>query len=250
MTSYQPHTPVLMFNLSKKPLAVPLPLNLGSFIPAADLQSNFQRSPKIYLWSMTPEFQGERTQGTMVSLPEAELRLLSISGPPRAPGSLALQLTGPAKPARPWQRQWAPLPKSGTRWGACGTCSHRRLDSFAGYLCNSANCGKMLAISEPSSSYYRFQGHNSVGNKIKGKSLKLSAMSELSNDWVAGVTYPMPTKSCPLHSPSHKLAFTLLFPQPPPASRVFTLPKRFPFLPLRAWIRASAPSRTLLENLF
>lgn len=59
MTSYQPHTPVLMFNLSKKPLAVPLPLNLGSFIPAADLQSNFQRSPKIYLWSMTPEFQGE-----------------------------------------------------------------------------------------------------------------------------------------------------------------------------------------------
>lgn len=31
-------------------------------------------------------------------------------------------------------------------------------------------------------------------------------MSELANDWVAGVTYPMPTKSCPLHPPSHKLS--------------------------------------------
>lgn len=86
----------------------------------------------------------------------------------------------------------------------------------------------MLSVSEPSSSYYRFQGHNSVGvgGKSKGKKSKQCPnshnnskipLSHLNNSYNSHKTlHDLPTR---LISPTMAtLAFTLFLPQPTLAS--------------------------------
>lgn len=145
--------------------------------PCQSLSSNSQRGPGALALIQHSCRGPVGGKGIIVRVPKTKHGPLCPSDPPFTGQSSNPQLTGPAKITRPWPRLWAPPQKSGTRWGACGTCSRHKLDSSAGYLCSSVSYGRMLAISEPSSSCCRFQGHNSVGNEIQQKYAQRLTMS-------------------------------------------------------------------------
>ena len=146
-------------------------------------------------------------------------------------------LTCLAKLTRPWQHLWAPLQKSGTHWGACGRCSHHKLDFSSCYLCNSVNCGRMLAVSKPSSSYCQFQGHNSgkqnqrekfkTINNVQNLIITQNRLSHLNNSYASHKTlHDLPIV---LISPTWATpAFLLFLPEPTLASGILFLTVSLP----------------------